>query len=143
MECDKVKGFLSEYIDGVLDAQVKKLIDEHLPACKSCSEELASLNACIKELGVLKGVEAPGNFLEKVHERIERKAGFSKIIQTLFIPVRIKVPLEIAAVAAMVILTINLMESERKTTYMPAKPKIEEMGKIAAEGPGVAELERE
>ena len=50
MECAKIKEFLSEYINGTLDAQNKALVEAHLLACKGCQEDLASLKAVVEEL---------------------------------------------------------------------------------------------
>jgi hypothetical protein len=94
MECAKIKDLLSEYIDGTLDAQTKALIDEHLLACPKCNEELASLKTLISELGSVESLKAPDDFLEKLHERLEPRFSFRKIMHMLFVPGRIKIPLE-------------------------------------------------
>jgi hypothetical protein len=122
MKCAEIKELLSEYMDGILDAQKKALVEEHLTACKVCSEEFGSLKAYVKELRSLKRVEAPEDFLQKVHERLEEYSAFEKVIRKLFIPVRIKVPLEMAGVAATVVLAIfafNFTQSQRRTAYLP------------------------
>lgn len=108
MECTKLKELLSEYIDGTLDEQMKAVVEGHLMRCKACSEELASLSVYRKELGSLKSVKAPEGFLEKVHQRLERRFEFEKIMRALFVPVKIKVPLEALAVAASVLLIISI-----------------------------------
>ena len=109
MECAKIKELLSEYIDGTLDAQNKALVEAHLLACKNCKEELASLKVIIKELGSLESVEAPEDFLEKIHERIKPRFKLGKIIQTLFFPLRIKIPLQFATATVMAILIFSFL----------------------------------
>ena len=91
MECAKIKDLLSEYIDGTLDAQTKALIDEHLLACPKCNEELASLKTLIRELGSVESFKAPDDFLEELHERLEPRVSFRKIMRILFVPGRIKI----------------------------------------------------
>jgi len=109
MECAKIKDFLSEYIDGTLDAQTKALIDEHLLACPKCNEELASLKTLIRELGSVESFKAPDDFLEKLHERLEPRFSFRKIMRILFVPGRIKIPLEFATATAMAVLIFSIL----------------------------------
>jgi len=113
MECSRSKELLSDYIDGILDARTKALLEEHLMACKGCREDLASLKALVQEMGSLKSLEAPRDFLEKVHERIEQRSKFGQIMRKLFFPVRIKVPLELATVTAMAILILAVLNIQQ------------------------------
>ena len=113
MECSRSKELLSDYIDGILDARTKALLEEHLVVCKGCSEDLASLKALVQEMGSLKSLEAPRDFLEKVHERIEQRSKFGQIMRKLFFPVRIKVPLELATVTAMAILILAVLNVQQ------------------------------
>lgn len=132
MECEKIKKLLSEYIDDTLDIHMKMLIEEHLATCKACSEELVSLKVYIKELSSLKEVEAPEDFLEKVHERVEQRFKFEKIMRKLFFPIRIKVPLKLVAVVATVLLVIAItyvIQPIRQILYVPLAPEPAKIGK--------------
>jgi len=113
MECSRSKELLSDYIDGILDARTKALLEEHLMVCKGCREDLGSLKALVQEMGSLESLEAPTDFLEKVHERIEQRSKFGQIMRRLFFPVRIKVPLELATVAAMAILILTVLNIQQ------------------------------
>ncbi len=113
MECSRSKELLSDYIDGILDAQTKALLEKHLVVCESCREDLASLKALVQAMGSLKSLEAPRDFLEKVHERIEQRSKFGQIMRKLFFPVRIKVPLELATVTAMAILILTVLNIQQ------------------------------
>ena len=109
MECAKIKDVLSEYIDGTLDAQTEALIDEHLLTCPQCTEELASLKTLIRELGSVESFKAPDDFLEKIHERLKPRVSFRKIMHILFVPGRIKIPLEFATATAMAVLIFSIL----------------------------------
>lgn len=113
MECARSKVLLSDYIDGITDARTNKLLEEHLLVCKGCREDLASLRALVQEMGSLESLEAPRDFLEKVHERIEQRSKFGQILRKLFVPVRIKVPLELATVTVMAILIIAVVHVQQ------------------------------
>lgn len=104
MECTRIRELLSEYIDGILDVQMKAHVEEHLLTCKDCKKELVSLKALVNELSSLESVEAPKDFLDKLHERMEPSFTFGRLMRMLFVPVRTKIPLEAATAAAIVIL---------------------------------------
>ncbi len=123
MECAKIKDLLSEYIDGTLDAQTKALIDEHLLACPECNEELASLKTLIRELGSVESFKAPDDFLEKLHERLEPRFSFRKIMRILFVPGRIKIPLEFAAATAMAVLIFSILYIQQPEKMIPYVPE--------------------
>ena len=106
MECTKVKKLLSEYIDQTLDFKTNEIIKEHISLCKICSEELSALEKCIRNVSSLKQAQAPEDFLQRVHERIERRFEFERIMRKLFVPTKVKIPLEFAGVLATVVLVI-------------------------------------
>lgn len=121
MKCAKVKELLSEYIDGTLDEQIKVFVEKHLLTCKECAEEHTFLKAYVKELNALKRVGTPENFLESVHERIKGQPGFKRIINKLFRPMQIKVPLELAGVVVTVVLlffVVKGLQTGRKITHI-------------------------
>ena len=116
MKCAEVKKYLSDYIDNSLNTDMKKRIEEHLRTCAVCSEALASLKSCLKRVSHLKEVDVPEDFLKKVHERIEQGSRSKKILRALFVPPRVKVPLELAVVLTAVVIVIflfNLMSPSR------------------------------
>ncbi len=113
MECARIKGHLSEYIDGTLDVQTRVLVEDHLSTCSDCKAELAALNALVEELGALETVTAPADFLEKIHEKIKPQSIFQRILRKLFVPFHIKIPLELAAAAAMVILVVSVLNVQQ------------------------------
>ena len=144
MECAKIKDLLSEYIDGTLDAQTKALIDEHLLACPECNEELASLKTLIRELGSVESFKAPDDFLEKLHGRLEPRFSFRKIMRILFVPGRIKIPLEFATATAMAVLIFSILYIQQPEKMIPDVPesatpvKVTEEGAMETSGKGVA-----
>jgi len=104
MECPRIQDLLSDYIDGTLIAETKSVVEDHLSSCPVCRKELDALKSLIQELGSLESVEPPKNFLHQVHKRIEQRSGFSKLLQMLFFPLRIKIPLQFAAAATTAVL---------------------------------------
>ncbi len=113
MECLKIRELLSDYMDGILDEEAKVKVEEHLLTCKGCQEELAFLKTLVEELGSLDSVDAPADFLENLHERMEKSSRFSRIMRKLFVPWRIKIPLELATAAAMAVLVIAIVRVQQ------------------------------
>jgi hypothetical protein len=123
MECAETKRLLSEYIDGTLDIARKAQVHEHLLTCKDCQGEFTALSALVKELGSIESVEPPADFLSQLHARLDGRSWFSGLMRALFVPVRVKIPLEFAsaAVAAILIFSVlNLQREEYKFVRAPA-----------------------
>jgi len=122
MGCDDVKERLSEYVDDLLDGEAGAELEEHLSTCTACQQELASLRALVHELGSLRPVEPPADFLEQLHERLEQRSWVSRILRILFVPMGTKVPLQLAGALAVAILVISVFyvqQEEMKTTEAP------------------------
>lgn len=151
MKCGEIGELLSEYIDDVLDPETKSVVDEHLSTCKDCQEELASLKVLVRDLGSLEPVEPPKDFLDQLHERLEKRPRFSEILRTLFVPMRIKIPLEFAGAAAVAILVFSFLytqqdqlkraeapvslKNERATQKVVTQRRVAEEEGIAKKGP--------
>lgn len=132
MECSEIRGRLSEYIDGFMDTETESDVRKHLTSCKACTEELASLEALVRELGDLDPVEAPGDFLARLHERMERPTGVSRVFQALFRPFKIKIPLQFAGAAAAAVLVffvLNVQQPREGLQHRPLPAKQEEIAR--------------
>lgn len=116
----------SEYIDGLLDDETRRALEEHLGACQSCAEDLRVLRSCISALGSLDRIEAPANFLEKVHERIalrEQTSWLEWIKEKFFFPLlHVKLPLEMAGLAAAALLVVFIYHGAQQKTLPSYAP---------------------
>ena len=135
MDCAAIQELLSEYIDGTLDAKTVQVVERHVSVCEDCKETLASLSAIVEELKTLEPVEPPADFLEKIHQRMEPRFDINRILRKLFVPFKIKIPLQLAAAATasiLVVMVLNLQKSEyqkiqplkaAKSEQLAEKPK--------------------
>jgi hypothetical protein len=115
MNCAGIQELLSEYIDGTLDAKAVQVVEKHISVCEDCKETLASLSEMVEELNAFEPLMAPADFLEKIHQRMEPRSGFSRLFRKLFVPFKIKIPLQLAAAATasiLVVMVLNLQKSE-------------------------------
>jgi hypothetical protein len=83
----------------------------HIQDCQSCAQELSDLKAVIKELNGLPKIKASDDFLQKVHQRIERRDEFEGIMRKLFSPAKIKLPAEIAGVLVTALIVIGFFHT--------------------------------
>lgn len=140
MACAEIKAFLSDYMDGILDADTKAVVDDHLAACQQCKEELETLRNMVEELGSLGAIEPPDDFLQQLHERIEQRSWYKRILHALFVPLRVKLPLELVGAATMVILAIAVLQVQKEEYHFAKSPIIATQQEKKAEK-GVVDVE--
>ncbi|MBP7735523.1 MAG: zf-HC2 domain-containing protein [Spirochaetes bacterium] len=102
MKCDNIKLLLADYLEGNLSASDTALVKEHLKNCADCREELQFLKKYMKKIEAFPSVKAPDDFLEQLHARIG-ETGRGSLVKKLFYPLKIKVPLEAAALLAIAV----------------------------------------
>jgi hypothetical protein len=74
MECKEVREKLSAYIEGIVPAAEKPLMEEHLRACTGCKESLADLKRTIEYVQEIPEVEPPPWLTQKVMARVRAEA---------------------------------------------------------------------
>lgn len=106
MECPRASSLLSQYIDGDLSPEVRRMLDEHLAGCEKCSSELREIARTVQALNSLERAAAPQGFLGRVHTRVHESSPARKFFRSLFSPIHVKVPLEAVGVGIAVLLVI-------------------------------------
>ncbi len=102
MKCDDIKLLLAEYLDGELPSGDAVRVKEHLRTCADCREELQFLKKYMKNIESFPTLKAPDDFLERIHQKIDvPKRG--ALVKKLFFPLRIKIPMEVAALLALAV----------------------------------------
>ena len=71
MECEKIKPLLDDFADGELRSPEREAVEAHLKSCAACREELSAICRTVSLLKEFGHVEEPGDFVERVRERIE------------------------------------------------------------------------
>jgi hypothetical protein len=72
-ECRRVRGKLSEYIDGRLGIEERVWMESHLGVCGACSEELETLRMTVHLLNQVQMVPVPRSFAIREAETDEAK----------------------------------------------------------------------
>ena len=124
MECQDVRQNLSAYLEGIVSPEDQELIDQHLASCRACSKALYELNRTGEVLKNLKEVEPPPGMKQKIMARVREEAGPKKgLIQKLFYPLHIKVPLEAFAtvlIAVIAVYVFKTVEPQMKDLQVPS-----------------------
>jgi len=157
MTCLKTKKYLPEYIiNGKLEADVRSRVATHLEGCENCRKELESLKTLVSQMGDLAGVDAPEDFADRLSDRLgrlghiydrrNRPSFFKKMSTFLFVPFRIKVPLEFATATALgmvIFFLVNTPEMRKQVAYdTGVKPLKEEVYSQAPAPEAPLELEQ-
>ena len=73
LDCKHVWEYISEYIDGCVDPQVKEDIERHLEHCEICSAILDSTRNILILTADGRTFELPVGFSERLHERLKKE----------------------------------------------------------------------
>ena len=112
MNCEETDMQLSEFLDRTLDGDYFRNVREHLAGCPRCSEELAGLAECRRLVSNLGIVEPPVGLVTRVMADVREAAHRPGILERLFPPIRLKIPLQAAAVVLIGILSVYLYQKE-------------------------------
>ncbi len=77
----------------------------------------------LKQMSSLPKVKAPDDFLQKVRARIERRPFAERLADFLFVPFKVKIPLEVAAVTATLLLVMSSLDVVKPSKQLASVPK--------------------
>lgn len=123
MECNDVREKLSAYIEGIIAPEEKPRIDEHLKVCERCSESLADLRKALAHIRDLEEVEPPPWLSQKVMARVRSEAESRRgILQRLFYPLHIKLPIEAVAAVFVAVIAIHIYKTTEPEMRLAEAP---------------------
>jgi Putative zinc-finger/Predicted integral membrane protein (DUF2275) len=123
MNCEEIKNLLSEYLDDQVDDRERRLVEKHLENCRVCQGEFEGLKECLKNIDSLDKVKPPPEFLSQIHSRLEERSVFKSAIKKIFFPIRFKIPLEaagLAAAAVLIVYILNISPENKSNQSIPA-----------------------
>jgi hypothetical protein len=119
MECSKIREILSDYIDGLVSSEERRFIDEHLMSCEMCSEYLSDLRETVDYVQNLEEIEPPQWLTERIMEKVKSESQPKKgILERLFYPLHIKLPIEAIAAVLVVVISIYMFKPFLPQTKM-------------------------
>ena len=134
MECNDIQEKLSDYMEAVLSAEDKVLIDEHLKGCQKCREALADLKMTMEHIQSLDEVQPPAWLTQRVMARIREEAEAKKgILHRLFYPPHIKLPIEAVAVIAIALVSVYIFKAMQPEMQLAKAPTEEARSRLLQE----------
>lgn len=115
-KCGKIQAELSAYIDNELPTAARLMVEEHVRGCRNCQERLAGLETLTTGVIALARLQPGPEFLAGVRRQIAREAKPQpKAWQDYLLrPVWLKIPMEAAAVVAIVLFVTRVERSVNK-----------------------------
>lgn len=105
MDCHKTIELLSEYVDGMLDEEMKQEVERHIATCDSCMNEYKMLRNIIDNFHELHESDLPDDFHQKLHDRLIEE---SSNVKTQKRNIRNKRYFATAAAALMLAISIGM-----------------------------------
>jgi hypothetical protein len=122
--CRTVEEKLPVYLEGAGPEGERREIEKHLEACENCRAVLQDLKKTGALLAALEEKEPPPWFTQQVMARVKEEAQPRRgLVQRLFFPLRIKVPIEVMASLLVAVLAWQVYQTappEMKT--LPGTP---------------------
>jgi hypothetical protein len=112
MKCEEVQSQFSDYVEKTAEGPRAKGIENHLTGCPICSEEFSGLLQCRQLIASLPVLEPPLGFTTRVMANVAEAANKTSFWKRLFVPLKIKVPLEATAVMLLGILSFYVYQKE-------------------------------
>jgi hypothetical protein len=111
MNCQEIQNLLPGYWENLLSSEERSVIDSHLPLCPLCRRSLVDLKDTENLLKKLKEVEPPPFFEQRILSRVREEAGQKKgILQKLFFPIHIKIPIQAMATVLIAVLAVYIYQ---------------------------------
>jgi hypothetical protein len=112
MDCEKVRDRFSSLWEQELPPVEEKIVKEHLSSCPRCRRELEQFEKTMRWLHSVGEEEAPEGFLPDLYKKIEERKrtlpGGKSRERWLHFPVSFKLPVQAAAMVAVVFLVLYL-----------------------------------
>ena len=127
--CKDIENSLSLYAEGLLSEEEKTTVEKHLKSCAACAKALAQLQRSDMLVQELKDVEPPPWFREKIMAKVREEAEKKSFVRNWFYPLRIKIPVQVAATIIIAVLAVYIYRSgdEQMKAVLPVvqQPTIE------------------
>jgi hypothetical protein len=109
LTCADVRDRLSDLADEVLPSAERAACEAHLATCPDCAREWEGFRATVAVLRGLAPVRTPAGFVDRVLAAARPAPWWRRLARALFVPWRVKLPLEAAAAALVVVVMAVLL----------------------------------
>jgi TolA-binding protein len=97
MTCKDAREAFTDLYDGVLSGAALAALNRHLEECPACRTEWVAFQKAIQAVTDLGSAMPSPGFAARLRREIERPAWWRQVVEWAFVPLRVKVPLQAAA----------------------------------------------
>jgi anti-sigma factor RsiW len=141
--CPDVRAQLPALVDDDLAPSGRPALDAHLATCPECRHELARLRATVAALRQLGPARAPAGFVDRVVAAAFPRPWYRRLGDALFVPIRLKLPLEAAAVLLVAASAVYLHQRTPEVSQLahgvsPSPPDVPSPARQTARAPAAS-----
>lgn len=117
MKCSECQSLMTDYIKNQLDNVTKQNINYHINDCEQCRSYCRFIQTYLQNIANIKTTKAPVGFLNKVHERLERR----RLITVQNFTLSKQLILKGAGVLTLVLCLILLLNNQQRLPLLEAQ----------------------
>jgi anti-sigma factor RsiW len=106
--CEEARDVFSALVDDACSAEERRAVETHLAGCGECTRELEGFRRTVVLVRSAAPARAPSGFVDRVLAAARPAPWYRRLARRLFLPLRVKLPIEAAAVAVVAILAVSL-----------------------------------
>lgn len=146
MTCDEAREAFSDLYDRTMAGAPLAALNRHLDECAACRGEWIAFQQAVQAVTRLGSAEPSPGFAARVRQRLEVPSGWRRLVEWLFLPLHVKVPIQ--ALALFLVAFAGLLiyqqspEVRREAEAPPSSGRpAQEMGR--ADAPKAEQAERQ
>jgi hypothetical protein len=120
--CDRTRDLFSALVDDALSTEERLSLEAHLAGCPDCRRELEAFRRTVALMRSAAPVRAPAGFVNRVLAAARPVPWYRRVARRLFLPLRVKLPMEAAAVG-IVAITGVILYRETAELQRAARPE--------------------
>ena len=117
MTCEGARDLFSALVDEALSPGERQDLEAHLAGCADCRRELDAFQRTIALVRTVPPVRAPAGFVDRVLTAASPVPWYVRLARRLFVPVRLKVPIEAAAVLVIAVVAVQIYRETPELQY--------------------------
>jgi hypothetical protein len=126
MECEKIQGKFSSFLEGDLGSSEEKVLKEHLASCSACRKDFETFKKTMNWLHSVDEVKAPEGFLKEIYQKMEDRKGVGYRQEWVHRLMRLKLLAQAVAMVAIVFAVLYVtkmipMETHREKNVEVAR----------------------
>jgi len=121
-KCKDIEKLLPLYPNDLRSPDEAEMIRRHLASCAACAEKSAALEKTKKLVSDLGELAPPPRLRQKIMAAVREEAAKKSVWEKLFYPLRVKIPVQIAAALVVAVFALYVYRTGEDTLQKAASP---------------------